>query len=45
VLALGQLGIKAEKAGKAVRLAASKMSEEECSSENLIRKALQIINS
>jgi Holliday junction resolvasome RuvABC DNA-binding subunit len=44
-LALEQLGVKRDKALKAVHKLLGELSKEECSSENLIRKALQSINS
>ncbi len=43
-LALEQLGFKKEKAMKALKKIISKLPAEECSSENLIRKALQALN-
>ena len=45
ILALVQLGFKYETAKKAVKKAASIMDKEECNSENLIRNALQGLNS
>lgn len=45
ILALEQLGVKRDKALKAVHKLLGELPEKECSSENLIRKALQSINS
>jgi len=45
ILALEQLGIKRDKAQKTVHELAITLPENECSSENLIRKALRAINS
>ena len=44
LLALEQLGFKREKAQKALKKIVSKLPADECSSENLIRKALQALN-
>jgi Holliday junction DNA helicase RuvA len=45
IMALEQLGVKRDKALKAVHKLLGDLPKEECSSENLIRKALQSINS
>lgn len=44
ILALEQLGFKREKIQKIIRKIISEIPEDECSSENLIRKALQSLN-
>ncbi|OGV49460.1 MAG: Holliday junction DNA helicase RuvA [Lentisphaerae bacterium GWF2_52_8] len=44
VLALEQLGFKRDKAQKTVAELAAGLEEKECSSENLIRKSLQLLN-
>jgi len=44
LLALEQLGFKRERAQKALRKIVAALPEDECSSENLIRKALQALN-
>lgn len=45
MLALEQLGIKRDKSRAIIMKLVSELPEKECSSENLIRKALQAINS
>jgi Holliday junction DNA helicase RuvA len=45
LLALEQLGFKSEKIRKALHKIVEEIPEKECSSENLIRKALQALNS
>ncbi len=45
LLALEQLGFKPEKIRKALHKIVEEIPEKECSSENLIRKALQALNS
>ena len=45
LLALEQLGFKSEKIRKALQKVVEEIPEKECSSENLIRKALQSLNS
>ena len=45
LLALEQLGFKPEKIRKALQKIVEEIPEKECSSENLIRKALQSLNS
>ncbi len=44
LLALAQLGFKAESARKVVHGIAEKLAEKDCSPENLIRKSLQSLN-
>lgn len=44
LLALEQLGFKREKAQKALKKIVSELPADQCSSENLIRKALQALN-
>ena len=45
LLALEQLGFKSEKIRKVLQKIVEEIPEKECSSENLIRKALQALNS
>ena len=45
LLALEQLGFKSEKIRKALHKIVEEIPEKECSSENLLRKALQALNS
>ena len=44
LLALEQLGFKRERAQKVLKKIVSKLSSDECSSENIIRKALKALN-
>ena len=45
LLALEQLGFKRDKISKTLRILVDKLSDEECSAENLIRQSLQSLNS